>query len=151
MVNKWVVHILLECILVLKLITTSKGSLGQGNVFTPVCLFTGEGVCLRGKFASRRHMPRGGGSASRGRGSASGGTPGTRKPGGAHPNGMLSCYVYFWHKINFELSLFAGFAVVYTLYCWMKGNWTNWWGSNIDTKIEQRKVFFSQDYQIYLK
>ena len=32
-VNEWTVHILLECMLV----TTHKRSLGQGNIFTPVC------------------------------------------------------------------------------------------------------------------
>ena len=32
-VNEWAVHILLECMLV----TTRKRSLGQGNIFTPVC------------------------------------------------------------------------------------------------------------------
>ena len=32
----------------IKIFTARKRSLGQGNVFTPVCLFTGGGVVLRG-------------------------------------------------------------------------------------------------------
>ena len=79
--NKRVVRILLECILVIcpsvyvfcqeqkYVITTRKRSLGQGNVFTPVC----DSFCSRG-------------------GGVKGIPPlGRSQAGGTHPTGMHSC------------------------------------------------------------
>ena len=64
-------------------ITTRNRGLGQGNVFTPVSLFTG-GFAYRGSVSRGKvGLPPGGGSAS-------GGSP--RKAFGMHPTGMLSCY-----------------------------------------------------------
>ena len=121
--------------------TALKRSLGKGNVFTPVCLFTGgsahrmglstwgsasRGVCLRGGSTSggsaySGDLHPGGlhtwGSASRGSAYRGGVHPGrsatgvlhlrgghlgvgrppppqTRKVGGTHPTGMLSCYIF---------------------------------------------------------
>ena len=60
-INKWAVGILLECFL----ITTCKWSLGQGNVFTPVCHSVhGSGGGLSSQHASQVTWP--GGYASRG-------------------------------------------------------------------------------------
>ena len=64
------------------ILTSRKRSLGPGNVFTHVCLFTGV-VCIGGL------------------GSANGGgglhtvPSGTRKADVAHPTGMLS-YIYIY-------------------------------------------------------
>ena len=91
------------------IITTCKRNLGQGNVFTHVCLFTGvsvcchflsgclvscsfqEGVCLRGGgFRIQQDLdPEG--------------TPGTRKASGTHPTGTFSCYhpQRSWGKVMF--------------------------------------------------
>ena len=64
-------------------ITARKRSFGQGNVFTPVCLFTGgsasEGPCLQGGL-----HPGGLGRPP----------PQTRKAGGMHPTVMFSCFYY---------------------------------------------------------
>ena len=82
------------------LLTARKRSLGQGNVFTGVFLSMGGGVggfgfpaCITG------HMPsiRGGGLHPGGSAYGGGGLgwadpPGTRKAGGTHPTGMLSCF-----------------------------------------------------------
>ena len=62
-----------------------RRSLGQGNVFTGVCVCPqGEGVCLQGG------LPRGGSAPS---GVWLGGVHprGIRKVSGTHPTGMLSC------------------------------------------------------------
>ena len=96
------VHIFIGIILFCGIVIGPKRSLGQGNVFTGVCLSTGEGVgfpaCITG------HMTGGGRSASGGEGvciqgegglhpEGVGQTPptGTRKAAGTHPNGMFSC------------------------------------------------------------
>ena len=116
--------------------------LGQGNVVTPVCLFTGDegvciqgfckqggfelGVCIQGRGGgvslpeggmhgggstlsyiclSPGGLPLGGlppwGVCLHG-GSAWGGmlTPRTRKTGGTHPTGMLSCFDELLHKMT---------------------------------------------------
>ena len=60
------------------LITARKRSLGQGKVFTPVCLFTGR-ICIQGVSASGGNLhPEG--SASRG----------CLHPGSPHPRGSAS-------------------------------------------------------------
>ena len=83
------------------LITARKQSLGQGNMFTGVCLSTGGGLLLGGCL-----LPEGcmvlegvgpGGVCSRG-GVCSGGVPGgdprtATAAGGTHPTGMHSCLI----------------------------------------------------------
>ena len=75
-------------------ITARKRSLGQGNMLTGVCLFTGM-------------VP-----GSRGRGVCSGGVPAPegawwRPPprtataaGGTHLTGMHSCLLYYWYTVK---------------------------------------------------
>ena len=69
--------------------TTRKRCLGQGNVFTPVCLFPeGRGDLHRGGLPPGGLLPRG--SASREReGVHPGGVGRTRKEGDTHPTGIL--------------------------------------------------------------
>ena len=92
------VHILLECFLV----TTCKQSLGQGNMFTGVCLSTG-GAWSRGCLLPGGCLVRWGVPAPRGclvwgclvclvPGGVPGGDPPTvTAAGGTHPTGMHSC------------------------------------------------------------
>ena len=68
------------------IITARKSSLGQGNAFTPVCLFTGgeEVLC---QFPIPPPPPR----KAR--------LPG-QEVGGTHPTGMLYCLVSFLEKLD---------------------------------------------------
>ena len=66
------------------LITAHKRSLGQGNMFTGVCLSTG--VSSRGGVPG----PRGGACC---RGVPGGDPPTATAAGGTHPTGMHSCFV----------------------------------------------------------
>ena len=68
-------------------VTARKRSLGQGNIFTPICHSVHRGVPARGGACSR-------------------GVPGRDPPrtvtaaGGTHPTGMHSC---FWiYLVNYE-------------------------------------------------
>ena len=82
-----------KCISVIRfkaIITARKRSLGQGNMFTPVCHSVHRGVCL---VEGAVPGPRGvflvlGGAWSWGVWSGGGGTA----EGGMHPTGMHSCY-----------------------------------------------------------
>ena len=102
--------------------TARKRSLGQGNMFTGVCLSTGGGLVLGGCLVTRGSGPRGvaapqraclvlGGLPGPG-GSGPRGVPGPRgcawwRPpihtatavGGNHPTGMHSCYIYGDRKL----------------------------------------------------
>ena len=81
---KQAVCILLECIL----ITARKRSLGQGNMFTGVCLSTGGGGCLLLGGA----WYRGGGNGACFRWGCQVETPRTATTArGTHPIGMHSC------------------------------------------------------------
>ena len=81
------VRMLLERLLV----TTCKRSLGQGHVFTGVCLSTGGGVgfpaCIIGHM-TRGSASRGRGSASRGRGSVSRGRGSASRGRGSASRGL---------------------------------------------------------------
>ena len=99
-VNEWTVHILLECMLV----TTRKRSLGQGNIFTPVCHSVHKGgvpgqvppspgqvhppgtppgrFTPGGRYTSGRYTPPGAVHAGRY----------GQQAGGTHPTGMHSCF-----------------------------------------------------------
>ena len=75
--HKRAVCILLECILV----TTRKRSLGQGNIFTPVCHSVHRGglpQCMLGYHHPQDHAP-----------SPAGGYG--QQVGGMHPTGMHTC------------------------------------------------------------
>ena len=85
-------------------ITARKRSLGQGNVFTPVC------HSVHGGLASQHALERGVGfpaCTEKGRGLASQHVLGRElasqyapgKAGSMHPTGMLSCYLTF-SKMN---------------------------------------------------
>ena len=85
------------------IITARKRSLGQGTVFTPVCLFMGGLYDVTSCLTAWSHVPRrgGGGGLSLSRGSlclddlSPGGDrdpPVQWRAGGAHPTGILSCY-----------------------------------------------------------
>ena len=62
----------------LQIITARKGSLGQGNIFTGMCLSTRGGACSDGGACSRGCLVE---------------TPRTATAvGSTHPTGMHSCY-----------------------------------------------------------
>ena len=82
-VGKWALRIALECFLV----TARKQSLGQGNMFTGVCLSTG-GQCL---VPGGGLVPAGGGGVPAPGGAWWRPPPTAIAASGTHPTGMHSC------------------------------------------------------------
>ena len=93
------------------LITARKRSLGQGNIFTPVCHSVhkggGSASVHDGMPPPRDQAPPGpappGPGAPRDQAPRGPGTPGTehagrygQRAGGTHPTGMQSCFVFFY-------------------------------------------------------